>query len=204
AHDLLLRHTGLNFVGRIEATEIPRGIADVVVCTGYVGHMVMSLLEGVGDTILSLARYAYKARLLMRAALGMLSGGVGRLKRRTAPRLRAAPRPRPPERRRSRHRQCHQGLGQGHRQRPERRDPRAPLRAGDAAHGMIAPKHIFRWDLDKTYLRTDFDSFRGLIKAAMEKPAEKRAVPGAPALLRALRAAGGADHRICIITGSPQ
>jgi glycerol-3-phosphate acyltransferase PlsX len=83
AHELLLRHTGLNFIGRIEATDIPHGMADVVVCSGYVGHMVISLLEGVGDTILSLARYAYKERLLMRAALGMLSGGVGRLKRLT-------------------------------------------------------------------------------------------------------------------------
>src|SRR5262249_35190663 len=64
---------------------------------------------------------------------------------------------------------------------------------------MTQPKHIFRWDLDKTYLRTDFDSLRGLLRAA-----DKRAVPGAPALLRALRAAGGPAHRISIISGSPE
>src|SRR5262249_5000220 len=29
AHDLLLRHTPLNYVGSVEATDIPRGIADV-------------------------------------------------------------------------------------------------------------------------------------------------------------------------------
>jgi hypothetical protein len=67
-----------------------------------------------------------------------------------------------------------------------------------------APTHIFRWDLDKTYLRTDFDSFRGILRAALENAAEKRAVPGAPALLRALRAAGGTGHRISIISGSPE
>jgi glycerol-3-phosphate acyltransferase PlsX len=83
AHDLILRHTGLNFIGRIAATDIPHGIADVVVCGGYTGHMVVALLEGVGDTMLALARYAYKERLLWRAALGMLSGGIGRLKRLT-------------------------------------------------------------------------------------------------------------------------
>lgn len=66
------------------------------------------------------------------------------------------------------------------------------------------PRHIFRWDLDKTYLRTDFDSFRGLLRAALENATDKRAVPGAPALLRALRAAGGIAHRICIISGSPE
>jgi phosphate acyltransferase len=83
AHELLLRHTGLNFIGRIEATDIPHGIADVVVCSGYAGHLVVSLLEGVGETVLALARYAYKDKLLWRAALGMLSGGIGRLKRLT-------------------------------------------------------------------------------------------------------------------------
>ncbi len=66
------------------------------------------------------------------------------------------------------------------------------------------PTHVFRWDLDKTYLRTDFDSFRDLVKSAFEKAIDKRAVPGAPALLRALKQAGGATHRVCIISGSPE
>ena len=63
------------------------------------------------------------------------------------------------------------------------------------------PRHVFRWDLDKTYLRTEFDSMRGLVKAAIETAADKQAYPGATALLRALRA--GEGHRVCIISGSP-
>ena len=54
------------------------------------------------------------------------------------------------------------------------------------------PTHVYRWDLDKTYLRTDFDSFRELIKTAFEKPEDKRSVPGASALLRELRQGGAA------------
>ena len=69
---------------------------------------------------------------------------------------------------------------------------------------MAVVRHIFRWDLDKTYLRTEFDTFRGLVRSALEKAGDKRAVPGAPALLRALRAAGGPGHRICIVSGSPR
>ena len=61
--------------------------------------------------------------------------------------------------------------------------------------------HVFRWDLDKTYLRTEFDTARDLLKAALEPASDKKAFPGAPALLRALRQ--GLDHRICIISGSP-
>lgn len=64
-----------------------------------------------------------------------------------------------------------------------------------------APRHVFRWDLDKTYLRTEFDSFGDLLKSAIETAADKQAYPGATALLRALRAGDG--HRVCIISGSP-
>lgn len=61
--------------------------------------------------------------------------------------------------------------------------------------------HIFRWDLDKTYLDTNFSSFRGLVRAATETAEEKRAVPGATALIRGLAEASSA--RIFILSGSP-
>ena len=66
---------------------------------------------------------------------------------------------------------------------------------------MGGPKHVFRWDLDKSYLRTEFDSFRDLVKSAIETAADKQAYPGATSLLRALGASD--EHRICIVSGSP-
>jgi hypothetical protein len=66
--------------------------------------------------------------------------------------------------------------------------------------GERVPRHTFRWDLDKTYLRTEFDSIVDLAKSAIETAADKRAYPGATALLRALRQEG---NRICIVSGSP-
>lgn len=66
--------------------------------------------------------------------------------------------------------------------------------------GARPPRHTFRWDLDKTYLRTEFDSLADLAKSAIETAADKQAYPGATALLRALRQDG---HRICIVSGSP-
>ena len=66
--------------------------------------------------------------------------------------------------------------------------------------GAKPPRHTFRWDLDKTYLRTEFDRFRDLAKSAIETAADKQAFPGATALLRALRQDG---NRICIVSGSP-
>ncbi|HSD90012.1 MAG TPA: phosphatase domain-containing protein [Kofleriaceae bacterium] len=66
--------------------------------------------------------------------------------------------------------------------------------------GEKPPKHTFRWDLDKTYLRTEFDSLVDLAKSAIETAADKQAYPGATALLRALKQEG---NRICIVSGSP-
>ena len=65
-------------------------------------------------------------------------------------------------------------------------------------------QHVFRWDLDKTYLRTEFDTFGDLVKSAFEKAIDKHAVPGAPTLMRALRTAGGQKNLIAIVSGSPK
>lgn len=80
AHSMLMEQTGLNFIGNIEGLDIPRGVADVVVCSGYVGNVVIKMLEGVSETVMRVARYAYKERLLWRAALAMLGSGIERLK----------------------------------------------------------------------------------------------------------------------------
>ncbi len=72
---------------------------------------------------------------------------------------------------------------------PDRIDPRPP-------------KRIYRWDLDKTYLQTDFDTFRQLLRTALQKAHEKVAVPGASALIREL--SGQGDSWLCIVSGSPK
>jgi hypothetical protein len=63
------------------------------------------------------------------------------------------------------------------------------------------PPFIARWDLDKTYLRTDFDTVRDLVRTAIERPDQKRTVPGAAPLLRELGRAGAEIH---ILSGSPE
>lgn len=56
------------------------GGADVIVCSGFVGKVVVKMLEGVAGTVTNLARYAYKENLLWRGGLALLSGGIRRLK----------------------------------------------------------------------------------------------------------------------------
>jgi hypothetical protein len=64
-----------------------------------------------------------------------------------------------------------------------------------------SPTFIARWDLDKTYLRTDFDTVRDLVRTAIERPDQKRTVPGAATLMRELGRAGAEIH---ILSGSPE
>ena len=78
--ELAARDERFNFIGNVEGVDIPRGTADVVVCSGYVGNVVLKMLEGVSETVLRLARYAYKEKLVWRLALAMLSGGIKRIK----------------------------------------------------------------------------------------------------------------------------
>lgn len=61
---------------------------------------------------------------------------------------------------------------------------------------------VYRWDLDKTYLRTDFDTLRDLVRTAFEPAFRKRAYPGASTLLREIRATDPAA--IFILSGSPE
>lgn len=62
----------------------------------------------------------------------------------------------------------------------------------------------YRWDVDKTYIQTDFDSTRALIRAWRQTPEEKRNIPGAPALLRELLRGKSEEQQITFISGSPQ
>jgi len=47
----LLKTSSLNFVGNIEPHDLPRNVAEVVVCDGFVGNVVLKLTEGLGRAI---------------------------------------------------------------------------------------------------------------------------------------------------------
>ena len=49
---LLKNCPDINFVGSIEARNIPAGEADVIVCEAFVGNVILKLYEGVGGTLI--------------------------------------------------------------------------------------------------------------------------------------------------------
>lgn len=51
-YPLLKECTDINFIGSIEARDIPSGYADVIVCEAFVGNVILKLYEGVGATLI--------------------------------------------------------------------------------------------------------------------------------------------------------
>jgi glycerol-3-phosphate acyltransferase PlsX len=56
AHALLVSAEGLNFRGNTESRDLLAGAADVVVCDGFTGNVVLKLLEGTISTVLEALR----------------------------------------------------------------------------------------------------------------------------------------------------
>lgn len=67
---LLKECPGINFIGSIEAREIPHGGADVIVCEAFVGNVILKLYEGVGATMLSMVKKGLMSSL--RSKIGAL------------------------------------------------------------------------------------------------------------------------------------
>jgi len=76
AHRLLLTMESIEFVGNVEGLDIPKGTVDVVVTDGFVGNVVLKMIEGLGEVISDLAADAHARRFLWRLGLNMLSSGM--------------------------------------------------------------------------------------------------------------------------------
>lgn len=65
---------------------------------------------------------------------------------------------------------------------------------------------VCRWDLDKTYLRTEFGTLRDLVRIPFERAEDKVNVPGVTGVIRGLKAFGAEQRRpvhIHFISASP-
>jgi glycerol-3-phosphate acyltransferase PlsX len=80
AHEILTHHPQINFAGNVEGLDLPRGTVDVVVCDGFLGNVVLKMLEGVTEVVTDLAKDAYARKFLWRLGLTMLSQGLRQLR----------------------------------------------------------------------------------------------------------------------------
>ena len=64
---------GINFIGCIEAREIPKGGADVIVCEAFVGNVILKLYEGLSSTLIHVIKGGLMSTLVSKigAALAL-------------------------------------------------------------------------------------------------------------------------------------
>ena len=67
---LLKECKGINFIGSIEARDIPYGSCDVVVCEAFVGNVILKLYEGVGGALIKKVKQGMMTSL--RSKIGAL------------------------------------------------------------------------------------------------------------------------------------
>ena len=53
---LLKECKDINFIGNVEARDIPKGVCDVIVCEAFVGNVILKLYEGVGSTLIKMVK----------------------------------------------------------------------------------------------------------------------------------------------------
>ncbi len=68
---LLKQCTDINFVGSIEAREIPHGGADVIVCEAFVGNVILKLYEGLSSTLIGLVKQGMMSTLKSKIGAAM-------------------------------------------------------------------------------------------------------------------------------------
>lgn len=62
-YPLLKECEDINFVGSIEARDIPNGDADVIVCEAFVGNVILKLYEGLSSTLISVIKQGLMSTL---------------------------------------------------------------------------------------------------------------------------------------------
>jgi len=76
----------------------------------------------------------------------------------------------------------------------------------NARSSLLTRHTVQRWDLDKTYLVTDTESLRGLLRIPFERARHKRALPGVAVLIKELRRSvgeRGSTSSVNFVTASP-
>lgn len=62
-YPILKDSSDINFVGSVEARDIPAGDVDVIVCEGFTGNVILKLYEGTSNALLTKVKQAFYTNL---------------------------------------------------------------------------------------------------------------------------------------------
>lgn len=77
----LLKKSGINFVGNIEARDIPENAGDVIVADGFSGNIILKLYEGVAITLMGKIKEILTKNLKNKLAASLIYGDMRALKK---------------------------------------------------------------------------------------------------------------------------
>ena len=73
---LLRECSDLNFIGSIEARDIPGGACDVIVCDGFAGNIVLKMYEGTAGTMLRIIKKGLMSSLISKIGALLIKGAL--------------------------------------------------------------------------------------------------------------------------------
>lgn len=77
----LLKESGLNFIGNVEARDVPAGVADVVVADGFAGNVLLKTLEGTVDMMMKNMKQSFMSSLRTKIGAMLVMPGLRMLKK---------------------------------------------------------------------------------------------------------------------------
>ena len=77
----LLKQTPVKYTGYIEARDIPLGGADVVVCDGFTGNVILKFMEGMGIVFYDMLKEIFFKNILTKMSAVLVKDGLHKLKR---------------------------------------------------------------------------------------------------------------------------
>jgi glycerol-3-phosphate acyltransferase PlsX len=81
ATELIDADASLNFIGNVEGRDLPKHLADVVVCDAVVGNVTMKFFEGLASFIFGLWRKEFERGIRGRIGYLFMRPAVGRMRR---------------------------------------------------------------------------------------------------------------------------
>ena len=77
----LLKEQSFNFIGNIEGRDVMEGNADVIVCDGFVGNVILKTVEGMGSVMGRMVKQIFVKNLITKLGAAFVMGGVKEFKK---------------------------------------------------------------------------------------------------------------------------
>jgi glycerol-3-phosphate acyltransferase PlsX len=81
AHQMMKKAENLNFIGNVEARDVPEGVVDILVCDGFTGNIVLKYTEGLALSLFGMLKELMMKNTISKLAALMLKPGLRQFKK---------------------------------------------------------------------------------------------------------------------------